>query len=306
MAALTRHLLHQRRVIASLSSVALQELVRPFRKVRSKPEELPGRELLAELRSPSAALVHDYVQHVGGSPLRYADTIPPHFFAQWSMPLAALTLRKLPYPLLRVLNGGCRIEINDALRIGEPLRVRARLESIGDDGWRAILHQRIVTGQRGTPDAVVAHVYAIVPTTSRRTAARPGRRKQLPHVPMDASEVGSVHLKQDAGLDFALLTGDFNPVHWVSPYARALGYRGTILHGFASMAVSFEAVERALRSAGRRISIFDVRFVRPLVLPASVGVFAAGNSVFLGVRGESAVLAGTFEVTPIEQPKQAH
>jgi acyl dehydratase len=240
------------------------------------------------------------VQAVGGDPGAYEHTIPAHLFPHWSLPLAAKTLRRLPYPLLRVLNGGCRLEINGPLAAGEPLQLRARLEGVDDSGGRAVLHQRIVTGQASHPEAVVAHVHAVVPTASReRDSARKPREK--PRVPASARELGRLALGRSAGLHFALLTGDFNPVHWVAPYARTLGYRGTILHGFASMAYTFETLSRELGGgATNAIRVLDVRFVRPLVLPATVGVHVDGNEVFLGTRGEPAFLTGSYSTRQTE------
>ena len=46
-------------------------------------------------------------------------------------------------------------------------------------------------------------------------------------------------------LDFAKLTGDFNPIHWVPAYARASGFRSCILHGFATMSYAMEAIRSA-------------------------------------------------------------
>jgi acyl dehydratase len=117
-------------------------------------------------------------------------------------------------------------------------------------------------------------------------------------VPPSARELGRLSLDRNAGLDFALLTGDFNPVHWLAPYARTLGYEGAILHGFASMAYAFETLQRELfAGATDAIRVVDVRFVRPLVLPAAVGVYVDGNEFFLGALGEPAFLTGSYSTS---------
>jgi acyl dehydratase len=296
MPPLTRHIVHQHKVIASFYGVALRALLQPLRNRSEASELLPGPELTLEIPAPPAALIRDYVRHVGGNSRAYSGTIPPHLFPHWSLPLAARTLRNLRYPLLRVLNGGCRLEINAPLAAEEPLRVSARLESVTDDGRRAVLHQRIVTGQRSCPEALVAHVYAVVPSAPRGAAeARPHQAKEVQRVPLGARQIDCLGLTRNAGLDFALLTGDFNPVHWVAPYARVLGHRGSILHGFASMAHVYESLQRALfGGAIDRIRVFDVRFVRPLVLPSAVAVYVKGNAFFLGSPGEPAILTGNY------------
>jgi acyl dehydratase len=302
MTPLTRHIVHQHRVIASLSSIALRGLLQQFERKPRALETLPGPERRATLAPPSEALIRDYVRVVGGDPRAYARTIPPHLFPHWTLPLAAKTLRKLPYPLLRTLNGGCRLEINAPLAAEEPLLLRARLESVDDDGRRVVLHQRIATGQRAQPEAVVAHVYAIIPTISGGRSRDPARKpREVQLVPTSARELGRLSLDRKAGLDFALLTGDFNPIHWLPPYARAFGHKGPILHGFASMAYAFETLQRELfGGATDAIRVVDVRFVKPLVLPASVGVYVDGNEFFVGARGEAAFLTGSYSTRHTE------
>jgi acyl dehydratase len=117
-------------------------------------------------------------------------------------------------------------------------------------------------------------------------------------------EVGRRRLGKSAGLDFARLTGDFNPVHWVGPYAKLAGFRGIILHGFATAALATEAV-----IAGRwlgdtsRLGGLEVRFTRPLVLPARVGVFLGPPddqgrlplAVGVAPGGEAAMLGHIWE-----------
>lgn len=295
MAPKLRHIVHQHRVIGSLSAVVLRSVLQRLERGEKLLEALPGPELEAEIAPLPQSLVRDYVRHVNGEPGAYARTVPPHLFPHWSMPLAAQTLRKLPYPLLRVLNGGCRLELNAPLAADQPLLVRARLEGVEDDGRRAVLHQRIITEQHSAPNALVAHIYAVVPTArSRPSPAGPRQSKQVELIPNHAREIDSLVLGRNAGLEFALLTGDFNPVHWLAPYARALGHRGRILHGFASMAHLFESLKRSLSgNSAETLSVFDARFLRPLVLPATLGVFADGDRVFLGARGEPAIVAAS-------------
>ena len=103
-----------------------------------------------------------------------------------------------------------------------------------------------------------------------------------------------------AGLDFALLTGDFNPIHWISPYAKMAGFKNTILHGFASMALSWEAIVRErLDGDVTRMKAMDVRFVRPQILPGEVSICIGDDgSVGLGAGpGERATMLGTYETT---------
>ncbi|MEQ1508614.1 MAG: MaoC/PaaZ C-terminal domain-containing protein, partial [Myxococcota bacterium] len=243
-------------------------------------------------------LVADYVRHLGGDPSWYRGAVPAHLFPQWGFPLLARTLRAIPYDLRKVLNGGCRIELHRPLPANEPLALEACLETIDDNGSRAVIQNHLVTGTRSAPHAVDAWMYAVVPLK------RGDGKKERPTVPLDARELGWWSISAADAVDFAVLTGDFNPVHWLRPYARAAGFRRTILHGFATLGRAIEALNRN-RFAGdvSRLAVIDVKFVRPVLLPADVGLYLvpsasgpAGGSLYVGAGpGAPAVLTGTFE-----------
>jgi len=314
MALPTKHIIHQRRVLATLGKTALGAVRQQLSSKRplkgAAPPASPGPEKTATIPALPADLIRDYVRHCGGDPSGYRKTVPAHLFPQWGFPLAAQTLVGLPYPLFKVLNGGCRLEINGPLPQGEPLQASARLENIDDNGRRAVLHQRVVTGTAAQPDLVVGHLYAIVPLGSGKDKKANGsngkpsakqakpENKEKARVPTNARELAYWRIGDDAGLAFAMLTGDFNPVHWVKPYARAFGFRSTILHGFATMARTVEGLNRHLFAGSTtQIKMIDVQFTRPLTLPATVGLYVTeDDQVFVGdAPGGPAYLVGTFE-----------
>ena len=295
-----KHVLEQGPMLRALGKVALSTL-RPEKSGSGQPQ-CPTAWIERDVPSPSRALVRDFVRNVGGDPSAYRDEIPFHLFPQWGLALASRAVSEAAYPMARVMNAGCSAEIRAPLALGEPLHVKARLESIDDDGVRAILTQKIVTSTRSSPDALVATLRAFVPLESRTNGGsqKPARPKKsgagATLVPRAAREIAFMRLGSSAGRDFAILTGDFNPIHWVAPYAKAAGFRAPILHGFGTFSRTVEALHRRLFSgAVHAISKIDVRFTRPLVLPVSVGVYVEGESVFIGdAPGGIAYLAGTF------------
>lgn len=299
----TRHILHQGPVIASLGGTALAALRQHFGHGSTAPISTPSPEIRATLPPRPKQLIRDYVRHVGGDPSAYRKTVPVHLFPQWGFALGAKTLVGIPYPMAKVLNGGCRLEIRRPIPQGEPLEVVAQLQDIDDNGRRAVLHQTVTTGTASAPDALTAHLYAIVPTggNPNKGGPKPKRAKKPPVlVPAEATELAFWKLSANAGLAFAMLTGDFNPVHWVRPYARMFGFRSTILHGFSTMARTIEGLSRgAFAGSTRKLSTIDVKFTRPLVLPAKVGLYLhesdAGKQVFVGdAPGGPAYLVGTY------------
>lgn len=316
MALPTKHIRSQGPVLATLGQTALEALRRQLTgKVPSGVGPLPGPEITAEIGPRPKALIKDYVRFCGGDPSSYKHHVPAHLWPQWGFPLAAKTLEGIPYPLFKVLNGGCRVEVNAPLPIDEPLQIRAQLVNIDDNGRRAVLEQRVVTSTPSAPDALITTLFAIVPLGSgkkkgegaKNGAPKPKKKKKpVERVPLDATELARWKIPANAGLSFAMLTGDFNPVHWIPPYAKAFGFRNTILHGFATMAKSWEGLVRS-RFAGnpQGLGSFDVQFTKPLVLPAKAGLYlrpntgageGEGDRVWVGpAHGGSAYLAGTVK-----------
>lgn len=280
-------------MLKSLGRTAVLALVQRFRSVGAVPP-CPGPWFEAEIAPPSAALVRAFLNELGGDPSKARDRLPPHLFPQWGLPLAARALAGVPYPMLRVMNAGCNLLVNAPLPAGERLHVRARLESIDESDSRAVLSTRIVTGTKSAPDALDATLHAFVPLAKKSGGAT--KAPQL--VPEGARELERLQLDAPAGLSFAKLTGDFNPIHWIAPYARAAGFRGSILHGFGTFARAFEAVGRHLLDGDPdALTRLEARFTKPLVLPARVGVFTndAGHVSVGDAPGADAYLVGTYE-----------
>lgn len=284
-----RHLVHHREMIAALGGAATDALRQRFNRARIGALPVPGPEISLRVPAPSASLIEDFVRNVAGDRAADAGQVPPMLFPQWGLPAALRALRGSGFPVLKILNGGCRLEVNAPLRRGQDLTVRARLSSVRGDDRRSVLCQRIVTAQDGV-DALVAEVHGILRGSNQELArAKPHEAET---VPASARLLEEWSLARDAGLTFALLTGDVNPLHWLAPYARWMGFRATLLHGFAVMARVYAGLTRA--HAPRRLRLLDVRFVRPLLLPAQVSLYVEGERVFVATRGAAPYLTGSF------------
>jgi acyl dehydratase len=321
-----RHVLSQGPVLAALARTAVSAL--GHKKPGGPLPAAPGPWFEIEAAPRPEDLVRDYIRHVGGDVGSYRKTVPAHMFPQWAFALTGKTLAGLPYPLIRAMNGGCRLEMRAPLPANEPLQIRARLESIDDNGKRAILTQRVITGTKSAPDAVVADMRVFIPLPAPvepepaeaapgngngngKTAAprkrgkkkkgngaskKPASADKRPSVPADAREIAWQRLRPDAGLDFAKLTGDFNPIHWIPAAAHASGFRSVILHGFSTLARTIEALNRRVYAGDvSRLGSIDARFTRPVVLPATLGIYVQDHHVYVGdAPGGGAYLEATY------------
>jgi len=279
-------------VIRTLARTAVSAIGHNGSKGGDVPKPVPGPILEQVLHPRNPQLVSDYIRHVGGQSSWYKGILPPHFFPQWGFPILAGALEGLPYNMSRVLNGGCRIEVLHPLPVDKPLKLKAQLVEVDDNGSRVVFKQKLVTGTAEEPESLVSYVNAILPL--KRSD---GPKKEKPRVPEAAREIDAWKLHKRSGLDFALLTGDFNPVHWIPGYARMSGFPNTILHGFATMARSIESLNRSVwLGRSQRLTTFESRFVKPLVFPGKVKVYLDDeNGIFVGdAPGGPAYLAGTY------------
>jgi acyl dehydratase len=210
--------------------------------------------------------------------------------------------RALPYPATKVINAGCGLTVHAALPLGQELHITARVSKIDDNGKRALVTIEVVTGTADVPRALTADLRLFIPlkragTAETVTGSDASKPRQKPTVPLDVKELCFQRLGKDAGLDFAFLTGDFNPIHWLSPYAKAAGFKSVILHGFGSFARAFDGLVRAaLAGDVQALLALDADFTRPLPLPAEVGLYVGPEQrVYLGdAPGGAAYLVGHF------------
>jgi hypothetical protein len=282
---------HQVPVIAAFGDALVAGL---WRQVSGGSRDLPpapGAEIRQVVSPPAEDLIRDFVTSLGGDPTTWRGVVPPHLFPHWSFPLVAQTFRALPYPLWRVLNVGCRMELDAPIPAGESLEVSARLETIDAEERRVVCRTRVTTGTRSAPRALVADLFSYIPL-----AAGGSGGKSLERAPAEARELARWRLDSTAGLEFALLTGDFNPIHWVWPYARLAGFRGVILHGFGTFGRTVESLVRAqFAGDAARLRSVELRYRRPLVLPADVGLYADGERIFVADGREApSYAAGSF------------
>ncbi|MGM0577870.1 MAG: MaoC/PaaZ C-terminal domain-containing protein [Myxococcota bacterium] len=299
-----KHILRQGPVLAAMGRTALLAVAQRLEGERGPIPTTPGPTYSEVVPPRPSDLVRDLVRWAGGDPSAYRDHLPIYMFPQWGFPLVSRTLESIPYPLTLVLNAGCSMTMRAPIPTGKPLDASARLTSIDDDGRRAILNQRLITGTADVPEALVVDFQALVPLVK----GGKGKKKDKPRVPNDAREIAFWRLPDDAGLEFALLTGDFNPIHWLRPYARMSGFRNTILHGFGSLALAVEGMNRALFAGDpHRLRALEVRFTRPLVLPAAVGLYVDDEGgVWVGdAPGGPAYMAGTYTTRDSDTPEEA-
>ena len=286
------NILRQKKVIASMIKVACNPIVSKF--LNNIKSHYPVLEEKVECRNPE--LIKDYIYHTGGELSWYKNIVPPHMFPQWGFPILTRTLEKLPYNLSKILNAGARIEITKHLPADVPLILKAQLIELDDNGQRVIFKQKLITGTDLEPECLISYVTAILQLKKTNNNTNK-KTKEKPVVDLNAREIDKWHLSEKYALSYAMLTGDFNPVHWSKIYASIAGYSNVFLHGFASMARCIESLNKSLFSGNiHRLKSFDIRFISPVILPCKAGVYINNNyNIFLGSSpGAKSYIIGNF------------
>jgi acyl dehydratase len=257
-----------------------------------KAPTMPGPTLTAEVPPRPDALIDSYIAWSGGDPQLYRNELPPHFFPQWGFPLLSQTLTGLPYRLSSVLNQGSRVEVKGPVPRNLPLQLQARLESVEEEETKVRIHQKLITGTAENPELQIAHVFAVI------VKGRGKKGEKRAEEPQQFRQAGNWKAGRMDGFRFGVLTGDMNPIHWIPPYAKMAGFPREILHGFGTFARTWEALRKGL---GTDLKTIDIRFVRPVVLPASVTVEVAEQAgkekAFRVTDGKTTVYAaGILEI----------
>lgn len=270
-----------------------------------KPADASGGKTIHETTLPAvdAELVSDFIDWAGAAQAQYPQTIPAHLFPQWGFPFLAANIETLPYPMQKVLNQGCEISQKGPLPLGEDLRVACHLVEVREEEARVRIHQRLTTGTAAQPDLISCDLFGVVVTGKSAKKSSRVQEEENPWLP-----VGGWTASPNEGLSFAMLTGDFNPIHWVGPYAKHAGFNNAILHGFASLSRTYETLLQNAPASIPYLPRINVRFTRPLVLPNRMEVhIQEGNPTKVRLVDENGVvcMAGDYSLESSESSSAA-
>jgi len=282
---------HQRPMLAELGRIALGAAVPIGRRSANPPAFLEEHCIIP---APTEELVNRYVAWSGAGD-DYPRTLPPHMVAQWSIPLSTKILRQTRYNLASIINQGVTLQINGELPRGVPLHLGASLTRLEETEGRARASVLLTTGTVSDPAIVEAVLHVTFPLHG--TAHR--RRASQTEVETEWSTIGRWQTSKDDGLKFAILTGDFNPIHWVGLAGRLSPFKTTVLQGFGMMVRTFEV----LTGTGP-VEFVDVRFLKPVALPSppltvQVQTSAASSRVRLIGPDTRVHLLGTYSNRPV-------
>nr|WP_235681202.1 MaoC/PaaZ C-terminal domain-containing protein [Tomitella gaofuii] len=201
--------------------------------------------------------------------LRLTDTLPLTYGFVLTFPsvMKLMTARDFPLPAVGMVHVGNRIEQLRPVSVSEPLDLRVHAEGLGPHrkGTQVQLVSEISAG--GAPAWRQTSTFLKVGGGSGAgsggdSSRRPAQHDAEPEAP--GTPTTTLHADQKTISRYAAVSGDRNPIHVSSLGAKAFGFPRTIAHGMWSAAAALGALEGRIPEH----AVYDVRFGKPMVLPA--------------------------------------
>ncbi|MCP2166252.1 MaoC family dehydratase [Goodfellowiella coeruleoviolacea] len=193
----------------------------------------------------------------------------PHLLA-FPVQIKLMSARTFPFALAGLVHVANRVTQHRPLRVAEPLTLSVRADNLRP-------HRRGRQFDVLTECAVAGQVVWREVSTYLKRERVPGRAAppapdQAPAPGPDPTGhgteevVGTWRVAGDAGRRYAAVSGDRNPIHLHPVTARLFGFPRAIAHGMWTTARCLAALQDSLPDA----CTVDVRFARPVLLPATV------------------------------------
>ncbi|MCK5099206.1 MAG: MaoC family dehydratase [Desulfobacteraceae bacterium] len=134
-------------------------------------------------------------------------------------------------------------------------------------------------------------------TTTLSKSKKYKKRKKPGKSPEALAPFTIIDIPKNIGRQYAKVSGDYNPHHLSTYFAKLFGFKRAIAHGMWSLARSIAALEKQF--PGNDLFSIDVSFKRPLFLPgkASLGAVKENQSILFELRDnvtKTPHLAGTI------------
>ena len=226
--------------------------------------------------------------------------LPPLFpqVLAYPLQLALVTDATFPFAAMGLVHLENRIRLLRPLATRGPLEVQVWSDALAahDKGWVFDIELRVADADgplwegraRALSRAPAGATPAVSPAARRLATAR-----ETASLPMTA--VTTWRAPAAIGRRYARASGDWNPIHLSAFSARLFGFPRAIAHGLWHKARALAALHAHLPAAAVQI---DVRFQRPVLLPATLHLLASapGSEGRFALQGDDGTphLAGRW------------
>ena len=100
--------------------------------------------------------------------------------------------------------------------------------------------------------------------------------------------------------EYALLSGDFNPIHLNQMEAESAGFPAPIAHGMLTMGLTLD-IASVFTEKGFMISTYEMQFLKPVFRDDTIHIYAveeqkkgASTLIVQGLKGKELVIRGNI------------
>ncbi|RMI33945.1 MaoC family dehydratase [Nocardia stercoris] len=237
----------------------------PLPGLADRGSDLPDRA--AELNGLKVD-VGNLAAYCDATGLRFGDQLPLTYPFTLTFPLVMelMVARDFPFTAMGSVHVENVIERFREISVAEPLDLTARIENLREHP-KGLLVDAISEVRVGR-ELVWRQTSTFL--HQQRTSLSGGPKPEPKPAEEPPAPLRKVKVDQARIHRYAAASGDRNPIHMSSIAAKAFGFPRAIAHGMWSSAAVLQVLEGRIPAA----ATYSVRFGKPILLPASVNVYA--------------------------------
>ncbi|MFA4081080.1 MaoC/PaaZ C-terminal domain-containing protein [Mycobacteroides salmoniphilum] len=242
-----------------------------------RPSTLPSRVVRTHGVRIDPAHVAAYAKVTG---LSFTDKVPVTypFALQFPSVMELVTGFDFPFPAIGTVHLENHITQHRAITATDTVDIEVRTENLREH--RKGLLVDVLTDITIGTDTVWQQTMTFL--RQQRTSLSDGPKSEPPKAVKLPPPNSTLRISGGQIRRYASVGGDHNPIHTSSIGAKALGFPKAIAHGMFTAAAVLGNIQGEIPDAVR----YDVKFGKPILLPASVGVWIEkdGNGWDIAVR----------------------
>jgi len=226
--------------------------------------QLPDRKVTVGELPIDRANVAEYAEVTG---LRYADAVPLTYPFALTFPSVMSLVSGFDFPFAAMGSVHVENEITQyrPIRVTDTVNIAVHAENLREHrkGLLVDVVTDVSVGNEVAWHQVTTFLHQQRTSLSDEPKPAPKKQPKLP-APKAILRISPGQIRR-----YAAVGGDHNPIHTSSVGAKLFGFPTSIAHGMFSAAAVLANIEASLPEA----VTYSVRFGKPVLLPASVGLY---------------------------------
>ncbi|WP_072806283.1 MaoC/PaaZ C-terminal domain-containing protein [Rhodococcoides yunnanense] len=200
--------------------------------------------------------------------LRFGDTLPVTYPFTLVFPtvMKLMVSKGFPFPAIGSVHAENVIEQHRAISSSEPLDIRVHAENVREHRKGLLID--VISEVKVGRELVWKQTSSFL--SLQKTSLSGGPRETPPADEVPPPPTRTLRVDRRTIGKYAAISGDRNPIHVSTLGAKAFGFPRTIAHGMWSAAAVLQVVEGRIPEK----VTYNVRFGKPIVLPATVNLYA--------------------------------